>query len=109
MNPWVVDQRPVADNGPMAYFVGRYALADPIAEGGTGRVWRAWDAQRREYVAAKLLRRADAGPLLRLVGGQSLRVEHPHVAAPTGWAAEDDQVLLTMDLVRGGSLADLLA
>lgn len=92
----------------MAYLIGRYLLVDPIAEGGMGSVWRAWDAQRREYVAAKLLRPADAGSLLRFVREQSLRVGHPHVVAPNGWAAQDDQVLLTMDLVRGGSVSDLL-
>ncbi|MFD2415118.1 serine/threonine-protein kinase [Amycolatopsis pigmentata] len=91
------------------YLVGRYRLVDPIASGGMGSVWRVWDAQARRYVAAKLLRPADAVSLLRFVREQSLRVEHPHVAAPTGWAAEDDQVLLTMDLVRGGTVAHLLS
>jgi serine/threonine protein kinase len=90
------------------YLVGRYRLVDPIASGGMGSVWRVWDVQLRRYVAAKLLRPADAGSLLRFVREQALRVEHPHVVAPTGWAAEDDQVLLTMDLVRGGSVANLL-
>jgi len=36
------------------------------------------------------------------------RVRHPHVVAPTGWAAEDDLVLLAMDLVPGGSAQQLL-
>lgn len=73
-----------------------------------GSVWRAWDARRRCYVAAKLLRIADAGSVVRFVREQSLRVEHPHVVAPTSWAADDDKVLLTMDVVRGGSVAHLL-
>jgi serine/threonine-protein kinase len=89
-------------------FAGRYELVDHLGEGGTGSVWRAWDSRRGQYVAAKLLRQRDAGALLRFVREQSLRVEHPHVVAPTGWAAEDDDVLLTMDLVRGGSVAALV-
>ena len=89
-------------------FAGRYELVDHLGEGGVGSVWRAWDARRGQYVAAKLLRQRDAGALLRFVREQSLRVVHPHVVAPTGWAAEDDDVLLTMDLVRGGSVAQLL-
>lgn len=93
---------------PLRRLVGRYQLIDPIADGGMGSVWRVWDAELGGYVAAKLLRPADAGSLLRFVREQSLRVAHPHVVAPTGWAAEDDQVLLTMDLVRGGSAARLL-
>jgi serine/threonine-protein kinase len=40
---------------------------------------------------------------------QSVRVQHPHVVPPTGWAADDDVVVLTMDLVRGGSVEALLA
>lgn len=92
----------------MELFAGRYQLTDPIGEGGMGSVWRAWDAKRGEYVAAKLLRPSDAGSLLRFVREQALRVSHPHVVAPNGWAAEDDKVLLTMDLVGGGSVANLI-
>ncbi len=78
-----------------------------------GSVWRAWDHQAGRWVGAKLLdqgaTRADAGMLLRFVREQSVRIAHPHVVAPTGWAAEDHLVVLTMDVVRGGSLDDLLA
>jgi tetratricopeptide (TPR) repeat protein len=89
-------------------FAGRYVLVDPIGAGGMGSVWRAWDSREGRYVAAKLLRAADAGSVLRFVREQSLRVAHPHVAAPLAWAAEDDQVLFTMDLVRGGDVGRLL-
>jgi eukaryotic-like serine/threonine-protein kinase len=87
---------------------GRYVLADQIGVGGMGAVWRARDLRTGAWVAAKLLGRHDAGLLLRFVHEQSVRIRHPHVVAPSGWAAEDHLVVLTMDLVRGGSLADLL-
>ena len=74
-----------------------------------GAVWRARDLRTGDSVAAKVLARHDAGLLLRFVHEQSVRVRHPHVLAPTGWAAEDDVVVIVMDLVRGGSLHDLLA
>jgi serine/threonine-protein kinase len=90
-------------------FAGRYELVDHLGEGGGGSVWQAWDAKTGRYVAAKLLRQRDAAALLRFVREQSMRVAHPHVIAPHGWAAEDDDVLLTMDLVAGGSVATLLA
>ncbi|WP_019548131.1 serine/threonine-protein kinase [Streptomyces sulphureus] len=90
-------------------FAGRYELVDPIGRGGAGAVWRTWDHRRRRYVAAKVLMQSDAGTLLRFVREQALRIDHPHVLAPTSWAADDDQVLFTMDLVGGGSLAHLLA
>src|SRR6478736_1846691 len=43
----------------------RYALVDPIGAGGSGTVWRAFDRRRDAFCAAKLLRRRDAGELLR--------------------------------------------
>ncbi|MEV6104487.1 serine/threonine-protein kinase, partial [Streptomyces sp. NPDC051940] len=89
-------------------FAGRYELIDPIGRGGVGAVWRAWDRRRRRYVAAKVLQQSDAHALLRFVREQALRIDHPHVLAPASWAADDDKVLFTMDLVRGGSLSHLI-
>ncbi|MGW1975981.1 serine/threonine-protein kinase [Streptomyces sp. NPDC001889] len=89
-------------------FAGRYELVDPIGRGGVGAVWRAWDHRRRRYVAAKVLQQSDAHTLLRFVREQALRIDHPHVLAPASWAADDDQVLFTMDLVSGGSLAHVI-
>ncbi|PNG16140.1 serine/threonine-protein kinase, partial [Streptomyces cahuitamycinicus] len=89
-------------------FAGRYELVDPIGRGGVGAVWRAWDHRRRRYVAAKVLLQSDAHSLLRFVREQALRIDHPHVLAPSSWAADDDQVLFTMDLVAGGSLVHLV-
>ncbi|MFD9304955.1 serine/threonine-protein kinase [Streptomyces sp. NPDC060048] len=90
-------------------FAGRYELIDPIGRGGAGAVWRAWDHRRRRYVAAKVLLQGDAHTLLRFVREQALRIDHPHVLAPASWAADDDKVLFTMDLVAGGSLAHVIA
>jgi serine/threonine protein kinase len=89
-------------------FAGRYELVDPVGRGGVGAVWRAWDHRRRRYVAAKVLQQSDAHALLRFVREQALRIDHPHVLAPASWAADDDKVLFTMDLVRGGSLSHLV-
>ncbi|WP_329176908.1 serine/threonine-protein kinase [Streptomyces sp. NBC_01477] len=89
-------------------FAGRYELVDPIGRGGAGAVWRAWDQRRRRYVAAKVLQQSDAHALLRFVREQAMRIDHPHVLAPASWAADDDKVLFTMDLVHGGSLAHLI-
>ncbi|HZG06596.1 MAG TPA: serine/threonine-protein kinase [Streptomyces sp.] len=89
-------------------FAGRYELVDPIGRGGIGAVWRAWDHRRKRYVAAKVLQQSDAHTLLRFVREQALRIDHPHVLAPASWAADDDKVLFTMELVRGGSLVHLV-
>ncbi|MGR8009533.1 protein kinase domain-containing protein [Streptomyces hypolithicus] len=89
-------------------FAGRYELIDPIGRGGVGAVWRAWDHRRRRYVAAKVLQQSDAHTLLRFVREQAVRIDHPYVLAPASWAADDDKVLFTMDLVSGGSLAHVI-
>ncbi|MDJ0340234.1 protein kinase [Streptomyces sp. H10-C2] len=89
-------------------FAGRYELVDPIGRGGAGAVWRSWDHRRGRYVAAKVLQQSDAHALLRFVREQAMRIDHPHVLAPASWAADDDKVLFTMDLVRGGSLSHLI-
>ncbi|MDF1604425.1 serine/threonine-protein kinase [Nocardioides sp. YIM 152315] len=87
---------------------GRYELLDRIGTGGMGTVWRARDLRSGELVAAKLLGAHDSGMLLRFVREQGLRIRHPHVLTPTGWAADDHRVVLGMDLVRGGSVDELL-
>ena len=92
--------------GPLA---GRYLLLDQVGSGGMGSVWRARDLRTGTVVAAKVLGAHDSTALLRFVREQSVRIAHPHVVAPTGWAAEDHRVVFAMDLVRGGSVEQLLA
>ncbi len=87
---------------------GRYALVDPIASGGTGTVWRAYDHERGQWCAAKVLRQRHAGELLRFAREQSVRLHHPHIASPYAWAADDGTVLIASELVDGGSLHTLI-
>lgn len=91
---------------------GRYDLHAHLGTGGMGTVWRATDRRTGQEVALKLLRGGHHDPgsaaLLRFVREQGVRIEHPHVLAPTGWVAEDDRVALATRLVRGGTVEDLL-
>jgi len=89
-------------------FGGRYELVEPIADGGMGSVWRVVDHRDGSTKAAKLLRQRDAASLLRFIREQATRIHHPHVVTPLGWVGEDDSVLFTMPLVRGGSVATLI-
>lgn len=89
-------------------FAGRYELIDLIGVGGMGAVWRARDLRQDRIVAAKVLRQSDATMLLRFVREQGMRVHHPHIVVPLGWAGEDDQVLFTMPIIAGGSVANLI-
>ena len=91
-----------------AVVAGRYVLLDQVGSGGMGSVWRAHDLRTGHDVALKVLGRHSSALLARFVREQAVRVRHPHVVAPHGWAAEDDLVVLAMELVSGGSVADLL-
>jgi serine/threonine protein kinase len=84
-------------------------LLEEIGRGGQGTVHRALDLRTHRHVAAKVLRGRDPEALLRFVRERGHRIEHPHVLAPLGWAAEDDVALIAMELVLGGSVRDLLA
>ncbi len=99
---------PTVTTRPPAVVAGRYHLLDQIGVGGMGSVWRAWDERTRRHVALKVLGQHSSALLARFVREQAIRVRHPHVVAPHGWAAEDDLVVLAMELVPGGSVADLL-
>lgn len=83
---------------------GRFELLEPIAKGGSGAVWRAMDHKLNQECAAKVLRQRDSADLLRFVREQSVKLDHPHVVAPYGWAAEDEYVAIAMPLVSGGTL-----
>ncbi|MFI9627237.1 serine/threonine-protein kinase [Streptomyces sp. NPDC052042] len=88
---------------------GRYRLLAPIARGGQGTVWRAVDTRHGKDVAVKVTGDADVESLLRLVCEQSVRIGHPHVLAPVDWFVRDGEAWLVLPLVRGGTLAGLLA
>ena len=83
-------------------------MLDQVGAGGMGSVWRARDLRTDRVVAVKVLGHHNGALLARFVREQAVRVRHPHVVAPSGWAAEDDLVVLAMDLVSGGSVADLV-
>ncbi|MEZ0577358.1 serine/threonine-protein kinase [Nocardioides sp. MH1] len=89
-------------------FARRYELLEPVADGAMGSVWLVRDHTDGDVKAAKLLRQSDAGSLLRFMREQSTRIHHPHVVTPLSWVGEDDAVLFTMPLVRGGSVATLI-
>lgn len=89
-------------------FGGRFELVDPIGAGGSGTVWRVWDWRTFGYCAAKLMKQSDSIGLLRFIRETGTRIDHPHVLAPRSWVGEDDRVLLTMELVTGGSVATMI-
>ncbi|WP_193105058.1 serine/threonine-protein kinase [Brachybacterium sp. FME24] len=88
--------------------VGRFALIDLIAKGGSGSVWRAWDSKTKELCAAKVLRQRDSADLMRFVREKGVSFDHPHLLTPYGWGAEDEHVVIAMPLVSGGTLESVV-
>ncbi|MEE1650069.1 protein kinase [Brachybacterium sp. J144] len=88
--------------------VGRFALVDLIAKGGSGSVWRAWDQKTQEICAAKVLRQRDSADLMRFVREKGVSFDHPHLLTPYGWGAEDEHVVIAMPLVSGGTLESVV-
>ncbi|MCT1775467.1 serine/threonine protein kinase [Brachybacterium sp. p3-SID957] len=88
--------------------VGRFALIDLIAKGGSGSVWRAWDQKTQEICAAKVLRQRDSADLMRFVREKGVSFDHPHLLTPYGWGAEDEHVVIAMPLVSGGTLESVV-
>jgi serine/threonine-protein kinase len=97
---------------------GRYAIQELIGQGRGGLVYRAHDAGRDADVAVKVLnapRSADARERFRQLVGKEVRaaaaVHHPHVAGvyELGSDAELDLDFVAMELLRGQSLAGVLA
>ncbi|MFE5908996.1 serine/threonine-protein kinase [Streptomyces wedmorensis] len=88
---------------------GRYRLVAPVARGAQGAVWRAVDTHGGTEVAVKVSGSADLESLLRLVCEQSVRLGHPHVLTPVDWFVREGEAWLVLPLVRGGTLAGLLA
>jgi serine/threonine protein kinase len=88
--------------------VGRFALIDLIAKGGSGAVWRSWDSKTRRLCAAKVLRQRDSADLMRFVREKGVSFDHPHLLTPYGWGAEDEHVVIAMPLASGGTLESMV-
>lgn len=94
--------------------LGRYTLLHELGSGGMGIVYAAHDARLDRRVALKLLRRdvAVRAPSVKarlLREAQAIaRLTHPNVVTVYDAAVIDDDVVIAMELVTGGTLSALL-
>ena len=93
--------------------LGRYALLNPIGEGGGGRVYRAFDRDLERNVAIKVLKRAGKtssilSTRLRREAQASAHLQHPNVVSVFDVGDHDGEVFIAMEYVDGGPLADWL-
>lgn len=94
----------------------RYELDDlPIGRGGMGEVWGGYDQRLDRRVAVKFIRfpggRPDDELVRRFVRESRItaRLEHPGVPVVYDTGTHDGDLYLVMQLVRGVSVADLVA
>ncbi len=93
---------------------GRYRLLESLGIGGMASVWRALDERTGDEVVVKRLHPhlvADPTARARLSReADSLRaVRHPNVVRVRDAVIDGDEPALVLDLVRGRSVADMLA
>jgi serine/threonine protein kinase len=97
--------------GACRFTFGPLRVLERLGEGAQGEVWRAYDPMLDMQVALKL-RRLDSDTLGHefLAEARRLaRVRHANIVSVYGAAVEDGRAGLWMELVRGTTLAELLA
>jgi serine/threonine-protein kinase len=97
-----------------APFAGRYLVERPLGRGGMGAVWAAVDRELGEQVALKVLdaqvaRGTQAVERFRREVRLARRVTHRNVARIYDIGEHGGTFYLTMELVRGRSLAELVS
>lgn len=98
-------------------FGERYLVVETLGSGGFGTVYRARDLQLARDVALKVLDRGrsqtssddEFAEALEVEARLTARLEHPNIARVHDAGRIERRFFLTMELVSGRSLADLLA
>lgn len=90
--------------------IGKYERLDVLGHGTSGVVYLAWDTLLRRHVALKEIRAA--GPEMERVLDEARVLDrlgrHPHIVEIHSVDSVDGAVLIDMELIRGGNLADVL-
>jgi hypothetical protein len=89
--------------------LGRYRLERRLGAGGFGVVWLGWDEKLEREVAVKAIPRADgSGERVEREARAAARLNHPGIVAIYELAADEHDVYLVSELVRGRTLAELM-
>ena len=101
-------ERPRAERGPQPLLGGRYRLEERLGAGGFGTVWRARDERLEREVAVKVVPRPPGGGRrVEREARAAARLNHPAIVALYELAADEQDLVLVSELVRGRTLADL--
>jgi eukaryotic-like serine/threonine-protein kinase len=92
-----------------ALVLERYRLVEQLGAGAFGVVWRAWDERLERDVAVKAIAGEHAAPgRATREARAAARLSHPAIVTLFEAGAEDGTTYLVSELVRGGTLAQLL-
>jgi hypothetical protein len=87
----------------------RYRLERRLGAGGFGVVWLGWDEKLEREVAVKVIPREDgSGERVEREARAAARLNHPGIVAVYELAADEHDVYLVSELVRGRTLAELM-
>ncbi len=92
---------------------GQYRLVSLLGKGGMATVYRAWQESIERDVAIKVIRPdlADAADFVKRFKREAKTIaslSHPHILKVFDYGEFDGMVYLVMELLEGGSLADLI-
>ena len=89
--------------------LGRYRLERQLGAGGFGVVWLAWDQKLEREVAVKAIPIEEGGgDRAEREARAAARLNHPGIVAVYELAADEHEVYLVSELVRGRTLAELV-
>ncbi len=97
-----------ADHLGVPAWIGCYRVVDLIAEGGMGRVFRAFDTENGRMVAIKVPRAGTAAEIACLHREAAIlrRLSHPGIVRLVGDGTREGMPWMAMELLEGCTLAD---
>lgn len=99
---------------PQTLLDGRYRLAQLVAVGSTGEVWKATDELLDHRVAIKVLKprytlESEIRTRFRAEARHAMMLSHPGIARVHDYGEHDDLAYLVMEFLSGESLAEIIS
>ena len=98
-----------ANEAPPPQASRRYVLGAELGRGGCGVVHEAWDTLLQRDVAIKRLAQGRSSDTALREARLTARVQHPAIVAVHEVFQDDDAAQVVMEIVRGRTLAEVLA